>query len=574
MFLKLAPCFSVLYIINTIISASEVYVLAIFNRTLLNLLVEQIQSKSIYGISSVVVVIFEIFGIEALYSFYFHITRYYLSKFSMVYHNKMNIGFFEKISTVDIAYYDSPIKRDRMNQAHKDMSSIETVFKNVVAIIIAFFSLITSLCIILKLDIILTIATFVSLIPSFFIKKKTQKNTYELEKELNSTGREIGYMSGIFWNRHVAPEMRIYNHSSVFLQRLKELYKIRNDKNLKLNFKNSCLELVGLIISGMVNIGYNIYIVLLIVVNGLSAGDYSYYTSIAGNFKGNIDTILNSISVCIINTKKTENYLSFMEEQNEIQDGCQNLEPMKTLEFVNVSFVYPNSTEKILNNLSFCIKSGERVALAGLNGAGKSTIIKLIFRLYDPTSGVILYNGRDIRLFNLDQYRKQFSAIFQDSLVYSLSLRDNVTISDYLQKCSDKDVVEILKRAGLDVDMKDLSLPINKDFSPNGMILSKGQAQSLRLARMFYKNTMFCIFDEPASNLDATIEKKLFDQIFLNLSVDQTIILISHRLCNLKQVDKIIFIEDGKNIEIGTHDQLIAKRGEYYKLYKIQAERY
>jgi ATP-binding cassette subfamily B protein len=263
-----------------------------------------------------------------------------------------------------------------------------------------------------------------------------------------------------------------------------------------------------------------------------------------------------------------------MEEQNQIQSGNQILEPMKTIEFVNVSFVYPDSKQIVLNNLSFCIHAGERIAFAGLNGAGKSTIIKLLFRLYDPTSGTILYNGKDIRLFELTQYRKQFSAMLQDSTVYSLSLKDNVTMSDCDRKENDKEIVDILNRSGLNVNIEDLNLRVGKDFSSDGIILSKGQAQSLHLARLLYKNSAFCVFDEPASNLDATVEKQLFDQIFSNFSSGQTIILISHRLCNLKKVDKIIFIENGKNIETGTHDQLIANMGEYYKLYQIQAERY
>lgn len=573
-FLKSAPAFSTLFVINTIVSASKVYVLAIINKMLLNSLIEQIQSKSAEGISSVVFIIFVTFGIETVYSLYFHITRYLLTKFTMMYRDKMNLEFYKKIANVDIAYYDSPTKRNQMTQAHKDMGSIETLFKSIVAMIVAFFSILTSFSIISQLDVVLVVSILISLLPSFFVRKKMQKNSYELEKSLNTTSREIGYMGGVFWNRYVAPEMKIYNHSVIFLKRLKALYNFSNNENLKLNFRNSCMELIGLIITGLVNIGYNVYIVLLIIANGLSAGDYSYYSTISGNFKSNIDTILSNISVCTVNLKKIENYNIFMKEPSQLKSGKQDMEPMKTIEFVNVSFSYPDSKQTVLNNLSFRINAGERIAFAGLNGAGKSTVIKLLFRLYDPTSGIILYNGRDIRSFNIEQYREQFSALLQDSTVYSMSLRDNVIMSDYAKKSSDKTILELLKRAGLNVDMADLDLHVGKEFNSNGIILSKGQAQSLRLARMFHKNTMFCVFDEPASNLDATIEKQLFDQIFSNFSKKQTIILISHRLCNLKQVDKIIFLENGKIAEIGTHNELIEAQGRYCELYHIQADRY
>ena len=514
------------------------------------------------------------FGFELVYSLYFHVSKHFLSKLLMKYHDSMNINFYKKISNIDILHFDSPSRRDRINQSHKDMGSIETIFKCIITMIGAAFSLIASIGIILQLDTVLIIAILLSLLPSFFVKKKMHKNLYELEKDLNTANREIGYIGGVFTNRYVAPEMRIYNHSTVFLDRIKNLYNNRNNKNLKINKKNSFLEFFSIVISGLINIAYNIYIIALILLRGLTAGDYSYYSSICGTFKNNIDLILSNVSACIINMQKVENYTSFMGEKNQIQNGNQPVEPMKTIEFVNVSFAYPDSKQMVLNNLSFCINAGERIAFAGLNGAGKSTVIKMLFRFYDPTSGVILYNGRDIRLLDLEQYRKQFSAILQDSTVYSMSLRDNVKISDCTRQSNDEEIVEVLKNAGLNFNIDDLNIPIGKDFSKDGIILSKGQTQSLRLARLLYKNSMICVFDEPASNLDATIEKQLFDQIFSNFSTAQTVILISHRLCNLKHVDKIFFLENGKNIETGTHSELISAKGEYYKLYRIQADRY
>ena len=290
--------------------------------------------------------------------------------------------------------------------------------------------------------------------------------------------------------------------------------------------------------------------------------------------KGSIDISLVNVSTFMVNIKKAENYFEFMNMKNEVVSGTNEVPAMKTIEFVNVSFSYPDSNTLVLRNLNFSFNSGEKVALAGLNGAGKSTIIKLLFRLYDPTSGVILYNGIDIKSFDVNAYRRQFAAMLQDSPNFKISIRENVALSNIDNIQSDEKILKILSSVGLNYNDYDLDNQIGKDFDPEGVIMSKGQSQSLRLSKLFYKNCSFWIFDEPASNLDATVEKQIFENIFENCTDLQTIILISHRLSNLKFVDKIIFLQDGRVIESGSHKELFDCRGEYYRLYKIQSERY
>ena len=515
-----------------------------------------------------------VFGVELLFSLCSHVSKYFINKYSMKYHDDMNVEFYKKMSSVDISSYDSSTQRDKMTQAHKDMNSIEAAFRNFVSILVSFCSIIISIVIIFQLDFLLALAIFLSLVPTFFARKKVQERQYDLEKKLNKTNRKINYFGGLFWNGGVAPEMRLYNYSDFFLDKIKELYAHRNNKNLNLNKKNSILELICLLISGLINICYNVYIIILVIMKGLSVGDYNYYSTISGNFKGSIDIILVNVSTFMVNIKKAENYFEFMNMKNEVVSGTNEVPAMKTIEFVNVSFSYPDSNTLVLRNLNFSFNSGEKVALAGLNGAGKSTIIKLLFRLYDPTSGVILYNGIDIKSFDVNAYRRQFAAMLQDSPNFKISIRENVALSNIDNIQSDEKILKILSSVGLNYNDYDLDNQIGKDFDPEGVIMSKGQSQSLRLSKLFYKNCSFWIFDEPASNLDATVEKQIFENIFENCTDLQTIILISHRLSNLKFVDKIIFLQDGRVIESGSHKELFDCRGEYYRLYKIQSERY
>ena len=573
-FTRTAPMFCALHIFSTIIFASKVYIIAYFNKTLIEKIVQQIQSQSLDHFSSIIFSVGQIFLIEFSYSVFSHVTKYYSNKTLVLYHDKMNIAFNEHISKIDISHFDSPFLRNKTTQAQKDMGSIEALFKSTVSIIVALISIFVSIAIITRLDFLVTLMMLLSLFPSFFARKKIQKSQYELEKEQNTTNREIGYYNGLFWNRNVAPEMRLYNYSRKLLSKLTSLLEIKNKKNFQLNKKNSLLELLCLLLTGFINIGYNIYVIFLILTKGLGVGDYNYYTSIAGSFKGNIEIILNNISVCLINTQRTENYWNFMTEKSLLQEGTKPVEQMKIIQFVNVSFAYPDSSKMVLDNVSFTIHAGEKIAFAGLNGAGKTTITKLLFRMYDPSDGVILFNGEDIRNLDITEYRKMFCSMMQDSTSYQMSLRENVVISNFEAEQSEEKIVSILQSVGLTVSQEDLNTQIGKDFDSNGIILSKGQSQSLCLARLFYRDSPLCIFDEPASNLDATIEKQLFDYIFSNFSNSHTVILISHRLCNLKHMDKIVFLENGKVIEEGNHEQLYNLQGRYYRLYKIQSDRY
>lgn len=573
-FFKQAPLYCCLHIFSTVIVASKVYVIAHFNKALVNTLVQQIQSQDLENVYDLIIIVCIIFILELLYSIFSHTTKYYLKKLSIDYHNKMNISLYNKLSSINIMYFDSATQRNTMTQAAKDMNSIEAVFRSFVSIFVASMSLIASLIIIIRLDVLLTLAIFLSLLPSFFARKKIQINQYELEKELNTTNRKATYFSSLFWDRNVASEMRLYDFSSVFIAKLKELFKIRDQKNLNLMRKNSFLEIICLLISGIINIAYNIYIIILILIKGLTVGDYNYYSSISGNFKGNIDIILNNISTCIVDIKRSNNYFEFMQHDSNNKSGTAHTPEFKKIEFVNVSFTYPDSKICVLKNLSFSVNAGEKIAIAGLNGAGKTTILKLLFRLYEPTSGQILLNGKDIKLYNLEEYQQLFSAMLQDSVTYAISLKENITISQKELVEKNKIIIDLLKSVGITVKESDLFKDIGKDYDHNGIILSKGQFQSLHLARTLYRNSSIYIFDEPASNLDASIEKQIFDKIFDGLPEGKTIILISHRLSNLKNVDRIFFLENGECLETGSHKQLCDLQGKYYALYKIQADRY
>ncbi len=266
-------------------------------------------------------------------------------------------------------------------------------------------------------------------------------------------------------------------------------------------------------------------------------------------------------------------FLEYEETVPENQDGIIP-EKFESVEFRNVSFSYAD--EKTVKNLSFKINKGDIIAFVGHNGAGKTTIIKLLLRLYDPDEGEILLNGINIKEYNLKAYREMFAATFQDFSVFALSVKDNILMGRHYD--NDDEIVEnALKRA--DIYDKVMSLPngintiMTKEFNDDGAILSGGQHQKIAVARTFAKDSPVKIFDEPSSALDPIAEYELFKNI-MREGRTHTMIFISHRLSSVKSCDKVFMLEHGTLIESGNHQELIDMQGKYCKMYTRQAMNY
>jgi len=267
-------------------------------------------------------------------------------------------------------------------------------------------------------------------------------------------------------------------------------------------------------------------------------------------------------------------FLEYEEQIPEDQDGQMPSEEFEELQFDNVCFSYKD--EETIKNLSFVIRKGEIAALVGHNGAGKTTIIKLLLRLYDPTSGVIRLNGVDIKEYNLHAYREIFATTFQDFSIMGMTIKENVLMGRHYEN-EEELVVKSLKRAG--VYEKVMSLPkgvetmMTKEFDEDGAVLSGGESQKIAVARTFAKNSPVKIFDEPSSALDPIAEYELFRNI-MKEGASHTMLFISHRLSSVKNCDKVFMLENGQIIEEGSHEELMKMEGSYAKMYRKQAMNY
>lgn len=249
-----------------------------------------------------------------------------------------------------------------------------------------------------------------------------------------------------------------------------------------------------------------------------------------------------------------------------------------SIEFQNVSFHYPGTTNKIIDNVSFHLKVGKSTVLVGQNGAGKTTLLKLLIRLYDPTEGMILLDGHDIRGYDIDELYNMYGIIFQDFGKYAATAGENISFGDATRVSTADDLINAaIASNSIEYITKlkeGFDTPLMRFFEPEGVELSIGQWQKLSIARAFYSQSDVLILDEPTASLDPIAEQEIFNQ-FDQLRKDKTTIFVSHRLSSATTADQIIVVEHGKIVEIGNHQELMQnENGKYYDLFSTQAKRY
>lgn len=311
----------------------------------------------------------------------------------------------------------------------------------------------------------------------------------------------------------------------------------------------------------------------------MALGSFAMYIQLSNTVGSNVQTLIQSgLWQSKIMLPKAHKFIQFLHEGTQIADtGTEPVPRFPSIEFQNVSFRYPGSQEYALKNLSFQVEGGKKIALVGVNGAGKSTMVKLLLRFYEPESGCIRINGKDIRMFPLDEYRRLFSVCFQEVNKYAMTMRENIAISDIDRIDDTSAIADAAKASGADKIYADFSDGLDSDltrsFNDKGYELSGGQWQKVAIARAFHRKSDIIILDEPSSALDPEAEEALFTS-FKTLCKEKGGILISHRLSAITMVDEILLMDDGVVVESGTHEELMKAKGKYAEMYALQAEKY
>ncbi|MBO4494754.1 MAG: ABC transporter ATP-binding protein [Clostridiales bacterium] len=416
------------------------------------------------------------------------------------------------------------------------------------------------------------------LIGNFIFGNYKQKYEYKRYQEQVPNNKVHNYVNRMMYLPDGAKEMRLSNVFSL----LKEQYQAATKKNVraavKYAFANCSLSFwritftFTIIFEGV--LFYAIYRNL--VSKTITLAQLTIMTSLMVAMTWILIRAFENVMDLIKNGVFMNNLRTFLEYEEKIPQDQKGEMPegFESLEFKNVCFSYKD--EETIKDLSFRIDKGDIVALVGHNGAGKTTIIKLLLRFYDPTSGEILLNGKNIKEYDLRAYRRLFATTFQDFAIFAMSIKENVLMGRHYEN-EDEIVHRALRRAGILEKVESLPKGVDtimtKEFDKDGAVFSGGQHQKLAVARTFAKESPVKIFDEPSSALDPIAEYDLFKNI-MKEGRDHTMIFISHRLSSVKNCDKVFMLEKGTIIERGDHRELIDKKGKYAKMYIRQAMNY
>lgn len=420
----------------------------------------------------------------------------------------------------------------------------------------------------------LALLLLVVMVPQSLSYYRIQQQSFETMVERSKNARYLHYYSGLLLDRRDAKEVRLFNmfpkiiekYTSLFEQTKKDVNQIR-----KKQLATSSLFVVLTV--GV--FGYGFYWFTNSVRTGaLEVGVLLMFVSVIGYISTSMARVVEDSSLLYDSLLWVEKYFKFLEYQDDFKNGGQNFpDDFDDINIKNLSFTYPFSDTEILHNVSFSVKSGEKVAIVGENGSGKSTLVKLLMRFYDPTNGKISVDNYDLKDFNIFDLHKNLSATFQDFSRFKLTLKENVITGYSFNKGR---VNNVLKAAGLgDLlanDHLNLNTMLAKDFE-NGTDLSGGQWQKIALARDLYVNGKIEFLDEPTAALDAKSESEIY-QRFLKENDKKTIFFVTHRLSAVRFADKVLFLDGGKVSGFDTHTNLLQTNPKYKEMYDLQKNAY
>ena len=491
----------------------------------------------------------------------------------------LNNLVFRKAISLDVSCYEDPSFYDKYQRATNVLawsyfdaicSCVSVIIGNTLALI---FVIGTVTSIDPKYLIFLLPVSLV-----FIIEIVKSKLVYKRDLEMTTNNRIKAYIQRTVFLKDYSKDLRTSNIFVVLMAR----FKAAIDSNIlilkKYGVKLFLFSMVSSLFSEFIPIigtyafaGYQ-----FVYTNALTISGFSVVLSSINSVRDSIMSVANNFDMITQMAFYFQNLRDFFDYEPKVESGKEECGEFRSLEFKNVYFRYPSAEKDTLHNVSFKINKGETVAIVGVNGAGKSTIVKLLLRFYDVTGGEILLNGKNIKEYDLASLRRSYGAVFQDYRNFAVSVFENIMCHE----CSDEEK-KIAEKALIQSGIWDKisGLPkggdtvITKEFEKDGIGLSGGENQKVSVARLFAKDFQFAVLDEPSSALDPIAEYKMYENL-IEVTKDKTVMYISHRLSSAVLSDKIIVISGGKVIETGSHKELLETGGEYSRMFTLQASSY
>jgi ATP-binding cassette subfamily B protein len=419
----------------------------------------------------------------------------------------------------------------------------------------------------------------VVILANYISTNKSSKIYLKLYDSFAPINGFFNFYGDFFSNYNAGKDTRLYAMENFIENEQKRLHAFSRNISVDTAKKTLKYSIFNSITTDALRIFTYIFVILASIAGSVTIGSITMYVSCIVRVIGSFSSIIGSVQMLIVNNTYLERYFKFLDIPSKMYQGTIPVEKRRDnnyeIEFKNVSFRYPGSENYAIKNLSMKLNIGQRMAVVGMNGSGKTTMIKLLCRLYDPTEGEITLNGFDIKKYDYNEYMTIFSVVFQDFKLFSFSLGQNIAASVNYDK---EKAVEYLSEAGFAErfgNMENgLETALYKDFDEKGVEISGGEAQKIALARALYKNAPFIVLDEPTAALDPIAEFEVYSK-FNEIVGNKTAIYISHRLSSCRFCDDIAVFHEGELIQRGSHDTLVADEGEkYYELWTAQAQYY
>jgi ATP-binding cassette, subfamily B, bacterial len=492
----------------------------------------------------------------------------------------VSVKVMEKAARLDLTTYEDPLFYDRLERARVQATDRLAMIQQMGRL---FQQVITTAVFSIALAwaspwLVLLLAFGV--LPSFLSETHYAFLGYAKNFRQTPAKRQMDYLREVAGSRDGAKEVKLFGLHQFFTDRFQKLAR-------QIYLEDTALSRSKLIVGGLFGImgtlgyyGAYVYVIWRTLQGNYGIGQFTFLTAAIQQASSNLQQVFSTASGIADQALFLTDLLAFFAMEPSVRskpDGLLVPQPIRRgFEFRNVSFAYPGTTRKVLKDFSLTFSRGERIALIGENGQGKTTIVKLITRLYDPTEGQILLDGIDLREYSLDDLHRQMGVIFQDFMRFEMTARENIAVGRVDQPHDQEGIESAAHKSLADIVVEKLSggydQMLGRRFE-GGVELSGGEWQKIALARAYLRNAQLLILDEPTAALDARSELEVFER-FAELTQGKMALLISHRFSTVRMADRIVVLSGGQLIEEGNHQNLVAKGGVYAGMFEMQAASY
>ncbi|HOP58457.1 MAG TPA: ABC transporter ATP-binding protein [Bacteroidales bacterium] len=485
-----------------------------------------------------------------------------------------------KTVRLDLINFERPEFFDSLSRASREAPwRPNSILNHLVALSRGLLSLVLMAGLLVFLHWSLALLLLLVNIPGIWLRLHYTDILYNFRRKQTPEARKAQYFNWLLTGNRPSREIKLFGLGNYFISLFKKSFLKTQEEELEIVKKRTLIELVSDIFKAAAVLITMLFIARQTITGDLTLGQMAMFLLAFRQGMIYIKDFLGSLSGLYEDSLFIGDVFEFL----SLEENVRAIPPVKKIPVFsqkisvnNLSFSYPGSDTKVIDNISFEVRKGEIVAVVGPNGAGKSTLVRLLCRLYDPLSGSVLYDGIDIRNFDPEEYRKMLSVVFQDFMLYNISAGENIRLGDVEKTDADRSITKAASVTGID----ELISKLPKGYSTvigtlfeDSRELSWGEWQKIALSRAIFREAPLLILDEPSSALDADTEYDIFKR-FREIVKERTSILISHRFTNVSLADRIIVLEKGSVAETGTHKELMRRKGAYYSMYSKQSKRF